>query len=398
MRVGYQIKPIQFKIFVNEIIENNINNYYNKRDADTLLLNDENVEDTNEAILARIEDYTTKIDRLRSFQTKLNSFYGKALDEGYNTSFFMKEILKQASSDYTDSSITLDTFLSDYILLALEEYLQMRAQETSAIKASVKVFTMLVSRTGKFSFSGSEASSAYTVISQNPQVCSVKKDPDNPWNVIVHGLQSGSSNVVIEDKNNDLSITVPCIIQESTLTSPVIVSLKETEEVKFSVSSNIDPIHVSGLVLEGDKYVEQMVENPVTHELEHPFDGIILSRVQDEITVKGLKPSTNKINVSIYDKSKPVTITVTPCTLECSASSINARAGKRTGINIYTDVELSYDIEDIINTNNLDIKVQKLDDKNYTMFVVGKQTGHSVITLKAGSQRYNVDVWITARV
>lgn len=391
----YQIKPILFKGIMNKIIKNNITNYYNKRDADTLLLNSGS-SDSNEDILKRIEEYTTNIEKLKNFMNKLNSFYGKALDDGYNTSFFLKEILKQTASDYNDDSITIDTFYSDYVMLTIEEYLKMRAQETSSIKASTKVFTMLVSRTGNFSFSGSEASSAYTVISQNPQVFTVEKDPKNPWNIIVHGIMEGSSNVVIEDKNNNLSITVPCIIQPSTLVVPTYLQVKETKKIKFSVSSNIDPIHVSGLRLKDGIYVEDTSKNPITHEIEHPYDGVILSRVDDEITVYGDKPKTVKFNVSIYDKTHLVTVNVLPAVLNCSASSINARKGKRNILNIYTDVELKYEVNDIVNSDNLNITLTRIDEKNYSMAVVGRNTGHSVIVLKAGTQRYAVDTWITA--
>lgn len=397
--MAYQIQPIEFKKIIEGIVNENIDFYSNKREADTLLLNADDRSEENEDILARIEDYTTKIDRLQAFLKKCEPLYGTAHNERYTSSVFLKEFSKKCG-EYSSEVIAMETFFSDLMFIAIEKYLQLRARNSSTIVPQIKVCSILVSRETEFSFSGTETQDKYTITSQNPMVASIERDSENPWVIHVKGVQSGTTNIIIEDIENEVSVQVPTIIRASTLYCPAEVKLIETAETSFDISSNIDPIEVSGLIFDGEKYVEQTYEED--GEIKHPFEEFELSRVNDTVTIKGLKPTNTpvKLACSIYDQTKNIVVKVLPCTLALSAYNMNIRSGKRQNVNMQLNVDisnLSYDIEDLVNEDIIDLEISEIGSNNYNIEIRGKKSGHCVVTFHCGSQNVDLDVYVTER-
>lgn len=390
----YQVQPILFRNILESIVQNNITNYTNKRDADNLLLNTD--EDDNDVILERIQDYTDKIDRLQKFVTRTESFYSTALERNYTTALFLKQLLKRCATEYDENYTTIDNFYGDIVLLALEEYLQMRAKETSSIRPSTKMLSMLVSNSSTLSFSGSEAASKYTVVSQNPEIATVSRTPDNLWNMIVNGIHFGTTNIIIEDTVNQLSVSIPVVILPSTLNAPLEIHVVETHTASFQVASNISPIHVSGLILENGVYKEEMNGD------EHPFPCIEMSRENDTVSVKGIKTGTETINVSIYDKNLNVKIHVLSPTIEPSVKSIELRKGSYVNVAVKTDVDIDISTVYEVNSGFLNIKTNNIVNnsngtKTYNLYVQGARTGIGKIVLKGGSQTIEIPVTVTER-
>ncbi len=398
--MAYQLNPMEFKNIINEIIDANINVYSNKREADTLLLNSSERNEDNEDILARIEDYTTKIDRLQSFMQKCEPLYGKAFNSKYTSSAFLKEFCKKCASEYDEESITVDNFFGDLMFIAIEQYLQLRARNTSTITPQSKVVTLLVSRNTTLSFTGTQTPDKYNILSQTPEIASIYRDSDNPWIIHIDGVKSGATNIIIEDTENEVSLQVPVVVKPSTLYCPTEVKLIETTSKSFEVSSNIDPIEISGLILKDGQYVEQTYEeNGETH---HPSDEFELSRVDNTITIKGLKPTVTPTDIvcSIYDKSQKINVKVIPCSLILSAYNVNIRSGKKQNVNLQLNVDienLSYEIKDLVNEDIIDIVITEIASNNYNIEVRGKKTGHCIVTFKCGSQTADLDVFVTER-
>lgn len=392
--MAYQIQPILFRNILEEIVQNNITNYTNKRDADNLLLN---TDQDNDAILERIQDYTDKIDKLQKFVTRTEAFYGTALDREYSTALFLKQLLKRCAEEYDEDYTKVDNFYGDIVLLALEEYLQMRARDTSSIKPSTKIVNMLVSRSSTLSFSGSEAASKYTIVSQNPEIATVTRDSQNPWNMTIQGIHFGTTNIIIEDTINQLSISVPVVILPSTLNVPLDVQMIETHSVSFPLASNISPIHVSGLIQNSDgTYSEEMIDG------EHPFPNIEMSREGDTLTVKGLHYGQETINVSIYDKSLNIKVHVIKPTIEPNIQKVQIRKGSYVNIAIRTDVDLTISTKYEVNNNFLTVKTTNIVNSNngtktYNMYISGARTGVAKLLVSGGSQTIEIPVTITER-
>ena len=398
--MAYQINPIEFKKIVNDIIDENINVYSNKREADTLLLNSDERNEDNDDILARIEDYTTKIDRLQNFMKKCEPFYGQSFNAKDTSSAFLKEFCRKCAQEYDTNIIQIDNFFGDLMWLAIERYLQLRARNTSTITPQVKVVTVLVSRATKFSFTGTQSPEKYNIISQSPQIASIKRDENNPWLIHVDGVASGATNIIIEDTENEVSVQVPTVIRPSTLYCPVEVVLTEGTSKSFKVSSNIDPIDVEGLQFDGEKYVEQSYEEDgVVH---HPFDEFILSREGDTVTVEGVKPTVNPTTLacSIYDQTKRIDVKVLPCVLQLSAYNVQVRQGKRQNINLTINVDISklkYEFKPIVGEDIADLEITHINGDSYNVEIMGKVSGHSIVTFKCASTEVDLDLYITER-
>lgn len=378
----YKIQPSLFKKFLSDIIAQNISYYGNKRDADNLLLN---TTEDNESILARIEEYTNNIEKLKNFENKLQLLYSEAIQGEYTSAYFIREVLTKCADEYSDENININTFYADLVFLAIDEYIQFRAKENSSIRPSVKLVNVLVSKKTKFSFNGTEARSAYTVISQNSDILEIKEDPENPWSIIVKGVKQGAGNIIIEDAVNQVSTQVPVIVLPSTLMCPVEVQVIETQDVSFEISSNLET-DVSGLYLDNGEYKDS----------EREFCS--LTRSGNIVTVHGIKPGVETINISNYDKSRECRLVVKPGTLETQVQEADLYVGKHVIVPMKCNIPFEYSIENVLNSDVIKVQFSKSADDNYNILIRAINTGKAILHLKAGTRTKDIMVNVKVKL